>query len=137
VRGVFDGIKVVEYGHFLLAPAATAILADWGADVVKIENFKAGGDPVRFPEAIEGQMPPSDIRHSIWFHYFNRNKRSIGLDVRQERGREVLCRLVKKSDVFATNFDPSAVKKQKIDYASLRGINPQLDLLSVQRIWHS
>ncbi|MCX6000678.1 MAG: CoA transferase, partial [Chloroflexi bacterium] len=54
LKGAFDGVKVVEFGHFLLVPTATAILADWGADVIKVENFKAGGDPTRFPQAIEG-----------------------------------------------------------------------------------
>lgn len=125
-KGVFDGVKVVEFGHFLLVPTATAILADWGADVIKIENFKAGGDPVRFPQAIEGQAPPADIKPSIWFHYFNRNKRSIGLNVRAERGREILYKLVEKADVFATNFDPRAIENQKADYDTLRKINPKL-----------
>ena len=45
-EGAFKGVKIVEFGHFLLVPTATAILADWGADVIKVENFKTGGDPV-------------------------------------------------------------------------------------------
>ena len=89
-QGAFEGVKVIEFGHFLLVPTATAILADWGADVIKVENFKTGGDPVRFPSAIEGQAPPADIKPSMWFHYFNRNKRSIGLNAMTERGREII-----------------------------------------------
>jgi len=125
-KGALEGVKVIEFGHFLLVPTATAILADWGADVIKIENFKAGGDPVRFPQAIEGQAPPADIKPSMWFHYFNRNKRGIGLNVMTERGREVLYKLVEKADVFATNFDPRAIEKARVDYETLRRINPGL-----------
>ncbi|MCX5999011.1 MAG: CoA transferase [Chloroflexi bacterium] len=125
-KGAFDGVKVVEFGHFLLVPTATAILADWGADVIKVENFKAGGDPVRFPQAIEGQTPPADIKPSMWFHYFNRNKRGIGLNLANQHGKEILYKLVEKADVFATNFDPRAVEKAKADYETLSKINPKL-----------
>ncbi|MBM3132916.1 MAG: CoA transferase, partial [Chloroflexi bacterium] len=125
-NGVLEGVKAVEFGHFLLVPTAMAILGDWGADVIKIENFKTGGDPQRFAAAIEGQPPPDDIKPSLWFHYFNRNKRSIGLDLTTDRGREVLYRLVKEADVFATNFDPGAVAKLKADYDTLSQINPRI-----------
>lgn len=125
-EGAFKGVKVVEFGHFLLVPTATAILADWGADVIKVENFKTGGDAVRFPSAIEGQPPPTFIKPSLWFHYFNRGKRSIGLNVMTEQGREILYRLVKQADVFATNFDPRAVEKARADYESLKKVNPRL-----------
>src|SRR5512136_2733402 len=122
-EGAFKGVKIVEFGHFLLVPTATAILADWGADVIKVENFKTGGDPVRFPSAIEGQPPPTFIKPSLWFHYFNRNKRSVGINVMSERGREILYKLVEKADVFATNFDPRAIEKARADYESLKKVN--------------
>jgi len=125
-KGAFEGVKIIEFGHFLLVPTATAILADWGADVIKIENFKAGGDPTRFPQAIEGQAPPADIKPSMWFHYFNRNKRGIGLNVMTDHGREIIYKLVEKADVFATNFDPRAIEKARVDYDTLRKINPRL-----------
>jgi crotonobetainyl-CoA:carnitine CoA-transferase CaiB-like acyl-CoA transferase len=125
-KGVFDGVTVVEYGHFLLVPTATAILADWGADVIKVENFRSGGDPVRFAQAIEGQPPPTFIKPSLWFHYFNRNKRSIGINAMTPHGREIMYRLVQRADVFATNFDPRAVDKAQVDYESLKKVNPQL-----------
>lgn len=125
-KGAFDGVKVVEYGHFLLVPTATAILADWGADVIKVENFKMGGDAVRFPSAIEGQPPPTFIKPSMWFHYFNRGKRSIGLDAMTDHGREILYKLVERADVFATNFDPRAIEKARADYESLKKVNPRL-----------
>jgi crotonobetainyl-CoA:carnitine CoA-transferase CaiB-like acyl-CoA transferase len=126
VEGALQGVKIVEFGHFLLVPTATAILADWGAEVIKVENFKAGGDPVRFPQAIEGQSPPADIEPSMWFHYFNRNKRGMGLNVMTESGRAILYKLVEKADVFATNFDPRAIEKGRVDYDTLRQLNPGL-----------
>jgi len=125
-NGAFDGVRIIEFGHFLLVPTATAILADWGADVIKVENFKAGGDPVRFPQAIEGQAPPADIKPSMWFHYFNRNKRGLGLNVMSDQGRNIMYRLVERADVFATNFDPRAIEKARMDYETLREINPRL-----------
>jgi len=125
-EGIFEGVRVVEFGHFLLVPTATAILGDWGADVIKIENFKAGGDPQRWSASIEGQPPPDDIKPTMWYHYFNRNKRSLGLDVKADRGREILYKLVESADVFATNFDARAVKELKLDYDTLSSINPRI-----------
>jgi len=110
-QGTFQGVRVIELGHFLLVPAATAILADWGADVIKIESPK-GGDPLRHP------VPSPDLTRlptdfSIWFEQCNRNKSSVALDVTKERGREVLHKLVKKADVFVTNVEPSLRRENK------------------------
>lgn len=125
-QGLLQGVRVVELGHFLLVPAATAILADWGANVIKVENYEMGGDPVRFAIPIEGQPPPTQIEPSLWFQYFNRNKRSFALDVKNERGKEILYELVGGADVFATNLDPGAIEKLKVDYDTLRNVNPKL-----------
>ncbi len=125
-KGALDGVKVIEFGHFLLVPTATAMLADWGAEVIKIENFKRGGDAVRFATPIEGVMPPTELKQSMWFHYFNRNKKSIGIDTKSEKGREALFKLIEKADVFATNFDVGAVEKQGLDYENIKKVNPKL-----------
>ncbi|MCP4603303.1 MAG: CoA transferase [Proteobacteria bacterium] len=125
-NGALDGVRVVEFGHYLLVPAATTILADWGADVIKIENFLIGGDPNRMALAIEGQPPPAEIKPSLWFQYFNRNKRSIGLNVMTDEGRQILYELAMTADVFATNFDPRAIEKTKADYETLSQINPRI-----------
>jgi crotonobetainyl-CoA:carnitine CoA-transferase CaiB-like acyl-CoA transferase len=122
-QGALDGVRVIEFGHFLLVPAATTILADWGADVIKIENPK-GGDPARLIMTVEGLTLPTEF--NLFFQQANRNKRSVALDVMRERGREVLYKLVEKADVFATNFDPRAVERAKADYESLSQINPKL-----------
>ena len=123
-EGAFQGVKVIEFGHFLLVPMATAILADLGADVIKVENPK-GGEPARFPIPVENVAPPADFPY-LWFHEFNRGKRDIALDVNKERGREVLYKLVETADVFATNFDPRFVERVKADYDTLSKINPRL-----------
>jgi crotonobetainyl-CoA:carnitine CoA-transferase CaiB-like acyl-CoA transferase len=125
-QGLLQGVRVVEFGHFLLVPAATVILADWGADVIKVENHKTGGDAMRFAIPIEGQPPPAQIEPSLWFQYFNRNKRSFALDAKNKRGKEILCELVRGADVFATNLDPAAIENLKVDYDTLRNLSPKL-----------
>jgi crotonobetainyl-CoA:carnitine CoA-transferase CaiB-like acyl-CoA transferase len=121
--GALEGVKVIEFGHFVFVPAATAILADWGADVIKIEN-PTGGDPARFPQSVEDWVPPPGV--GLGLESFNRNKRSLALDVTKERGKEVLHKLVQSADVFATNFDSRAIEKAKADYDTLREVNPRL-----------
>lgn len=125
-KGALEGVKIIEMGHFLLVPTATAMLADWGAEVIKIENYKVGGDATRFATPIEGVMPPAELNQSMWFHYFNRNKKSIGIDLKQEKGKDILYKMIETADVFTTNFDPSAIEKQRIDYDTLKKINPRL-----------
>ncbi len=125
-QGALEGVKIIEMGHFLLVPTATMMLADWGADVIKIENFKMGGDAVRFPIPIEGVMPPSDMKLSMWFHYFNRNKKSIGINLKSEKGKDILFKLIETADVFATNFDVGAIEKQGLDYETIKKINPKI-----------
>lgn len=125
-KGALEGVRIIEMGHFLLVPTATAMLADWGADVIKVENFKMGGDAVRFATPIEGVMPPTNLSISMWFHYFNRNKKSVGIDLKSEKGKEILYKLIETADVFATNFDAAAIEKQKLDYQTLKKINPKL-----------
>lgn len=117
-----EGIKVVETGGWMLAPLAARHLADMGADVIKIEN-PAGGDPSRGLESIRLQ-PITALNYVIELD--NRNKRSMTIDLRQEKGREILYGLVQKSDVFVTNFQEDVLAKLKVDYDTLNGINPRL-----------
>ena len=81
-EGVFTGIRIVEFGMFQLAPVATAVLADLGAEVIKIENPK-GGDPTRYPTPIE-YLPAPTAPPSQWFDQFNRNKKSVAVDPNRE-----------------------------------------------------
>lgn len=123
-RGALEGVKVIELGHFVLGPQATTILADLGADVIKVENPK-GGEPSRYPIPIENVAPPADMP-LLWFQEFNRGKRDIALDITSERGREVFYRLVKGADVFVTNFGPKFVERVEVDFGTLSRLNPRL-----------
>ena len=119
-----EGIKIVEYGVFHAGPGASAILGDLGADVVKIESGL--GDPERYWTTlgrIDMALPKGD---SLFFQISNRNKKGIYLDIENEKGREILHRLVKEADVFVTNLRQSTKAKLGIDYDSLRPVNPQI-----------
>lgn len=122
VTGALQGMKVLELGAQIAVPGACAILSDWGADVIKVEDPQ-GGDPGRGLKSIEN-IKIVDI--NPWNDQLNRNKRSIGLNTKLERSKEVLYRLVRSSDVVVTNFRLSYLRKIQADYDSLRKINPKL-----------
>lgn len=123
--GPLEGIRVIECGGYLSAPSACYMLADLGAEVIKIED-RIKGDPSRGMSALFGRSMslPGDL--NIMFETANRNKKSITLDLKKEGGRELLFELVKASDVFCTNYSPSAIEKLKIDYETLAEQNPKL-----------
>ena len=119
-----QGCRVLELGRFVTGPYAAQLLADLGAEVIKIED-PDGGDPFRGwgrPEW-NGYGPP--------FLAFNRNKQSLTLDLKHERGREVLMKLVAQSDVFIENFRPGVAQKLGIGYEALKAINPRLVYCSI------
>jgi len=118
-----EQVKVIEMGHVIAIPSAAAILADWGADVIKIE-IPGVGDQLRGITHSEGGPITNDI-HYI-FEVVNRNKRGITLNLMHEKGKEIMYELVKKSDVFMTNFQPSALVKMGLEYRSLSELNPML-----------
>jgi crotonobetainyl-CoA:carnitine CoA-transferase CaiB-like acyl-CoA transferase len=109
-------LKVVELATMVAAPAAGGLLADWGAQVIKIEPH--GGDPMR--------GSPGSPLGSINFDLHNRNKRSIALDTRAPGTREVILRLVKEADVFLTNMLPEQVAKLDLGWETLHAVNPRL-----------
>jgi formyl-CoA transferase len=119
---VMQGVRVVEVAEHTFVPASSMILADWGADVVKIERATGGGDAGRHIRAI--QRP--GLRANPFFEAANRGKRSIALDLNQQEGREQLYRLLDGADVFVTNLRDSARSKLGIDAATLMKHNPQL-----------
>ena len=122
---LLNGLKVLEHATYIAAPGAGGVLADWGADVVKIEP--PGGDPIRqFFESIGADAGINPV-----FDLDNRGKRSIVLDASKPEGRDVICRLVKDVDVFLTNVRPGGLKRAGLDYESLSAINPRLVYASV------
>lgn len=121
---MFDGVRVVELAQFVFVPSAGVLLADWGADVVKIEH-PVTGDGYRGLVS-QGIVPVSSsgINHNMEMN--NRGKRSFGLDVGSDEGRELLLELVATADVFLTNFLPSSLAKWRLGVDELRAVNPRL-----------
>lgn len=117
----FDGLKVIDCASFIAAPAAATILADFGADVVKIEPLE--GDPYRELFRPGGFGP--DGRNYGW-ELDSRNKRSLAVDLKTPEGREVLYRLTASADVFITNLPLSVRRRLKIDHPSIAALNPRL-----------
>ena len=122
--GPLEGVRLVEYGVFHAGPGAGAILADMGAEVIKIEADT--GDPERYWSRVGGVDFTAPHGNSLMFDISNRNKRGIYLDVEQEKGREILHRLVEGADVFLTNLRKSTKSKMGIDYQTLSRINPMI-----------
>jgi crotonobetainyl-CoA:carnitine CoA-transferase CaiB-like acyl-CoA transferase len=120
---VMKGVRVLEVAQFWFVPAAGAVLADWGADVIKIEH----------PERGDGQrgLGTAGISTEIRGVDFlvqqpNRGKRSVGLDFSKPEGLELLYRLAERSDVFLTNFLPDSRRRLKIDVEDVRARNPRI-----------
>jgi crotonobetainyl-CoA:carnitine CoA-transferase CaiB-like acyl-CoA transferase len=120
---MFDGYRVLELGTWVLVPAAATVLADFGADVIKIEHPRRG-DPQRGLST--GGVTPSIEGVSIAMEQTNRGKRSVGLDLAVDAGREVLYELASRSDVFMTSFLPAARQKLRIDVEHIRACNPDI-----------
>lgn len=127
-----ENIKVLELGAWVAAPSAGVVLADWGAEVLKIED-PVTGDAMRGWRSIRG-VEIEDVH--FWFELYNRNKRSIGLDLRKEEGRRIFYSMVKKADVFLSNFRGSVLERLKIDYGSLSEMNPKLIYAAVSGYGH-
>jgi crotonobetainyl-CoA:carnitine CoA-transferase CaiB-like acyl-CoA transferase len=124
MAGALDGVKVVELAIWAAAPAGGGIMADWGAEVIKVED-PDGGDPFRgFLSMGVGAATSSAINGS--FDSDNRNKKSIAVDIRTAGGREIVYRLVEQADVFLTNFRPAAIERYGMSYALLKARNPRL-----------
>ena len=120
MTGPLEGIRVIEVGVWVAGPAAAAILADWGADVVKLEP--PGGDPARtFQRMLGGDLPSNPP-----FELDNRNKRSVVLDLSTPEGRETATALVDAADVFVTNVRRPALAKMGLGSDRLLERNPRL-----------
>ena len=113
-----DGIRVIEIGHSVAAPYAALVLAELGAEVVKVERPGAGDDARLWGDPVDGASPT--------FHALNRLKRSVTLDLKSEPGRETLRRLAAVSDVVIQNQKPGLAAQLGFDAAALRALNPRL-----------
>ncbi|MBI2705707.1 MAG: CoA transferase [Actinobacteria bacterium] len=118
------GIRVLEVASWTFVPAAGAVLADWGADVIKVEH-PVMGDPQRGLISM-GLIPGGDSAVNYIIEQPNRGKRSVGLDIGTEHGRDLLYKLAEGSDVFLTSFLPSVRQRLKIDVDDIRSVNPNI-----------
>lgn len=124
MAGPLEGLRVIELGVWVAGPAAGGILADWGADVIKIEP--PAGDPARTFGRMLG-IPPRDRQHeSPPFEMDNRGKRSVVLDLTTDNGRAHALDLLTDADVFITNIRTGALRRIGLDFESLTAANPRL-----------
>lgn len=123
-----SGLKVIELGQLIAGPFAGKTLADFGAEVIKIEPPAAdgapGGDPLRQWRMLHNGT-------SVWWQFQSRNKKSVVLDLRTEAGREVVRRLIDEADVLIENFKPGTMEKWGMAYEDLSQRNPGLIMLRI------
>jgi CoA:oxalate CoA-transferase len=120
--GSLDGVRVLELARYQAGPRGGMILSDLGAEVIKIE--KPGGEETR-------KSPPLVRGQSVYFAVYNRGKKSLCLDLRQARGKEVFAALVKTADIVLQNFRPGVMDRMGFGYARLRELKPDIILCSV------
>jgi len=125
MTGPLAGIRVIEWAAFHNGPAAGYMLGDLGAEVIKVEP-PVTGDPCRGVQSMFDMAMTLPEGRNVQFETANRNKKSIVLDLTKEKGREVLYKLVARSDVFFTNYRKSVARKLGMDYETLRQYNPRL-----------
>src|SRR5690554_2647044 len=122
---ILEGVKIVELASWTFVPSAGVALADWGADVVKVEDTR-GGDPGR--ALVVGGLTKEKSRtgRDFMLELGNRGKRSVGLNLKSEEGLAIFKKLVSEADVFLTNWLPAVLERAKIDLDELRAANPRL-----------
>ncbi len=129
--GALQGIKVIDLSRILAGPWASQLLADMGAEVIKIEQPNKGDDTRSWGPPFVKTSDDSQPSQSAYFHCANRNKQSIAIDIRQKKGQEILHSLVKNADVVLENFKVGGLVKYALDYPALKKINPKLVYCSI------
>jgi crotonobetainyl-CoA:carnitine CoA-transferase CaiB-like acyl-CoA transferase len=121
MRMALEGIKVIEVSTWVAAPMCGVMLAEFGADVIRVEPLN--GDPVR------GLIPKGASTGSgfnWWWEMWNRSKKGMALDLGMPEGREIVHKLAAQSDVFLTNLRPGVLKRSELEYEKIRGLNPRI-----------
>ena len=121
MTNILEGIKVIEMGQVIAIPGTGAILADIGAEVIKLEPLS--GEMLRGIKRCQG-LETGPINWE--FELLNRNKKGLALDLKNDAGREILYKLIRTVDVFMSNYEVSTLQKLKLDYDSLSKVNPRL-----------
>ena len=126
--GLLEGVKVVDFSHYFAGPYCTKLLATLGADVVKIER-PGFGDPIRAIPPFANARQPGES--GAWFLYLNTSKKSVSLNLKSDKGREIATELVRQADIVVENFAPGVMERLGLDYASLSAVNPALVVTSI------
>lgn len=118
MKGALNGVKVLDLSRVLAGPFCTMMMADMGAEVIKVEMPGTGDDSRAFPPFIEGE--------SVYFKNMNRNKKGITLNLKSEKGKELFLELVKKCDILIENYRPGTMEKLGLGWDVLKEVNPAL-----------
>ena len=121
--GPLKGLRVIDAGQMIAAPLACTLLADFGADVIKIEH-PTNGDAMR-------SRPPEKDGKSLWWKVIGRNKRNITLNLSKKEGQALLLRLVATADVLVENYRPGTFERWGLSYEQLKAVNPRLVFVRV------
>lgn len=119
---LFEGLKVLDVGTWIAAPVSTTMLADFGADVIKVE-MPGQGDPYRNLASMP-DMPKADVNYT-WI-LDNRNKRSMTLDLKSSEGQEVIRKLISECDVYVTNQPMSVRSSMGLTFEDVQELNPRM-----------
>ncbi len=122
-RSLLEGVRILELANVVAGPFAASMLADYGAEVIKVE-LPGQGDPIRF-------TGPQKNRVGLWWKVSGRNKKTITLDLRKPKGQEICKKLVAKCDAVVENFRPGTLEKWNMGWEELKKVNPSLILLRI------
>ena len=131
MAGALEGIKVIDLSRILAGPWASQMLADFGAQVIKIERPNKGDDTRYWGPPFIKEKTSTQPPQAAYFHSTNRNKQSIAIDIQHETGQQIIKDLVKNADVFIENFKVGALAKYGLDYPKLKLLNPNLIYCSI------
>src|SRR6266700_2924860 len=120
-----DGVKILDFTHVQSGPTCTQLLAWFGADVIKVERPGAG-------DITRGQLRDIPNVDSLYFTMLNHNKRSIALDTKNPKGKQVLERLVKSCDVLVENFAPGVLDRMGLTWEHIQKLNPRMVVASIK-----
>ena len=122
-RGPLDGVRVLDLSRVLAGPFCSLILADLGAEVIKVEETGSGDQTRTIPPFVNGE--------SHYFLAINRNKSSVALDARTEEGKALLKKLALQCDVVLENFRPGVMDRLGLGYATLKALKPAIIMCSI------
>jgi crotonobetainyl-CoA:carnitine CoA-transferase CaiB-like acyl-CoA transferase len=122
MSGILEGIKVISMGQIVAIPAASSVMADWGADVIKLEPLT--GEMHRGQRTNQGVDTAGPVNWIM--QVLNRNSRGLAVDLKQQSGKEIVYKLVRNADIFLSNYERNSVKRLGLDYATLSQLNPRL-----------